>query len=74
MTFLSLHNQDFIIFSHLKVPYVKSLKVMPYVIHKSSEQHKIMFSVRALSRPLIYAINFLMSQLDLDYKRADKFN
>lgn len=28
----------------------------------------------ALSRPLICSIYFVMSQLDLDYKRAGKFN
>lgn len=30
--------------------------------------------VYAFFTPLIYAIYFLMSQLDLDYKRAGKFN
>lgn len=30
--------------------------------------------VYAFLTPLIYAIYFLMSQLDLDYKRAGKFN
>lgn len=30
--------------------------------------------VCAFFTPLIYAIYFLMSQLDLDYKRAGKFN